>query len=222
MPAGYRAAVNGADCNDANNTLWQNITGYADADLDTYTTGGGTSICSGAALPSGYRAAVNGADCNDANGAVWRNRYRDVDVDAYGAGAATCVGNEVGYVDNNTDCYDSNASAYPGQTAYFTTNRGDGSFDYNCDGLSSLSSPVWAYTPNINYDWYNGTNNCLAWSMYLPDLTCGAADYSCSTYYLVNVHNNQPVSNISYCTGPIISDRYAAPASCSAILSSCN
>jgi hypothetical protein len=38
------------------------------------------------------------------------------------------------------DCYDSNASAYPGQTAYFTTNRGDGSFDYNCD--SSINNNV--------------------------------------------------------------------------------
>lgn len=31
-----------------------------------------------------------------------------------------------------TDCYDSNANAKPGQAAYFTTNRGDGSYDYNC------------------------------------------------------------------------------------------
>ncbi len=30
------------------------------------------------------------------------------------------------------DCYDANANAKPGQTSYFTTNRGDGSFDYNC------------------------------------------------------------------------------------------
>lgn len=35
------------------------------------------------------------------------------------------------------DCYDANANAKPGQTAWFTTNRGDGSFDYNCDGSST-------------------------------------------------------------------------------------
>ena len=34
----------------------------------------------------------------------------------------------------STDCYDSNANAHPGQTAFFTTDRGDGSYDYNCDG----------------------------------------------------------------------------------------
>jgi hypothetical protein len=32
------------------------------------------------------------------------------------------------------DCYDSNPAVNPGQTAYFTTHRGDGSFDYNCSG----------------------------------------------------------------------------------------
>lgn len=32
------------------------------------------------------------------------------------------------------DCYDKNSSAYPGQTNYFKTDRGDGSFDYDCDG----------------------------------------------------------------------------------------
>jgi len=34
----------------------------------------------------------------------------------------------------NIDCYDGNIFAYPGQTAYFSTNRGDGSFDYDCSG----------------------------------------------------------------------------------------
>lgn len=31
------------------------------------------------------------------------------------------------------DCYPSNENAYPGQTAYFIVDRGDGSYDYNCD-----------------------------------------------------------------------------------------
>ena len=33
------------------------------------------------------------------------------------------------------DCYDGNANARPGQTSFFGSNRGDGSFDYNCDGI---------------------------------------------------------------------------------------
>ena len=41
-------------------------------------------------------------------------------------------------VSENIDCYDSNANARPGQTAWFTVHRGDGSFDYNCDGNSEF------------------------------------------------------------------------------------
>jgi len=36
-----------------------------------------------------------------------------------------------------TDCYDSNANAYPGEPNSYTVNRGDGSFDYNCDGAET-------------------------------------------------------------------------------------
>ena len=33
------------------------------------------------------------------------------------------------------DCFDTNANVFPGQTSFFTSHRGDNSFDYNCDGL---------------------------------------------------------------------------------------
>jgi hypothetical protein len=42
-----------------------------------------------------------------------------------------------GYIDwvfGGPDCYDNNASAHPGQEGYFTQQRGDGSFDYDCSG----------------------------------------------------------------------------------------
>ncbi len=35
---------------------------------------------------------------------------------------------------NGNDCYDSNIRAYPGEPFYYNIQRGDGSFDYNCDG----------------------------------------------------------------------------------------
>ena len=40
-------------------------------------------------------------------------------------------------VTNSDDCYDGNANAKPGQSSYFSSNRGDGSYDYNCDGSQS-------------------------------------------------------------------------------------
>jgi hypothetical protein len=72
---------------------------------------------------------------------VW---YRDADSDSYGdlrhsrrsATAPQC------YVSNSRDCYDGNKDARPDQTVWFATNRGDGSFDYNCDGKDELQSEV--------------------------------------------------------------------------------
>lgn len=39
-----------------------------------------------------------------------------------------------GRVDNAEDCYDGNSDARPDQTELFAIHRGDGSFDYDCDG----------------------------------------------------------------------------------------
>lgn len=39
-----------------------------------------------------------------------------------------------GHVANALDCYDRSRDARPGQTGYFVEPRGDGSFDYDCDG----------------------------------------------------------------------------------------
>ncbi len=70
--------------------------------------------------------------------------YRDNDNDGFGAGNSQCLCQPNGTfkVTNNTDCYDSNALAYPGQTTPFTIDRGDGSFDYNCDGVEEKDMPA--------------------------------------------------------------------------------
>ncbi len=62
--------------------------------------------------------------------------YADADSDGYGYGAPHCLcAPDATYkVASAGDCYDLNAQANPTQTAYFPTHRGDGSFDYNCNG----------------------------------------------------------------------------------------
>lgn len=67
----------------------------------------------------------------------------DPDGDGYLAGSCGGSGGEQGgggALPCSFDCYDTNADAHPGQTAWFETNRGDGSFDYNCDGIEE---PEW-------------------------------------------------------------------------------
>ena len=106
-----------------------------------YSCSKGKLICLGFRQPS--FEICNGKD-DDCNGKVddssaKRTYYRDADGDNYGDPKVTtqaCLPPK-GYVSNNTDCYDKNKNARPGQFGFFTAHRGDGSFDYNCDGKAS-------------------------------------------------------------------------------------
>jgi hypothetical protein len=143
--------------------------------------------------------AANGSDCNDANATVFASAscYHDADNDGYGAGATvyTCMNNAscasatagaVGtgtpitgtdFSTNNTDCYDSNANAYPGQTAYFTTNRGDGSFDYNCDSAQTCYCDG-----NSSWPWVE-SGYTPAYNTVYTSSGCGGSSYACSYIY---------------------------------------
>lgn len=91
------------------------------------------SIASGGSI-----AITSGGQISKSN--IW---MQDSDADTYynfhnqkaqsaSPGAGWTRKNAVGQ--SSEDCYDANANAKPGQTSYFTTNRGDGSFDYDCNG----------------------------------------------------------------------------------------
>lgn len=75
-------------------------------------------------------------DCTEL---VW---YQDADLDGFGGSEMTHVGCEPlpGYVDVGGDCHDGNYDVHPGQGSYFTEPYGEGSFDYNCDGLDEAES----------------------------------------------------------------------------------
>ena len=63
--------------------------------------------------------------------------YVDEDDDGYGVGSEVCVDGLSTWATQGGDCYDSNANARPNQTSWFSTHRGDGSYDYDCDEVSS-------------------------------------------------------------------------------------
>jgi hypothetical protein len=96
--------------------------------------------------------------------------YVDADHDGYGnpnTGTEMCGSCNAGYVTDHTDCYDANANAHPGQTGWFTVNRGDGSFDYNCDNAETKKHQTY-------------TNRCIG----LSEGSCIHADCiatTCST-----------------------------------------
>ena len=64
--------------------------------------------------------------------------YKDGDADGFGDPDQRiwALWQPDGYAENNRDCYDGNKDVRPGQTSFFAEDRGDGSFDYDCNGES--------------------------------------------------------------------------------------
>lgn len=81
-------------------------------------------------------------DCNglpDDDAADSAPFHLDGDGDGYGDPTVVSWGCSAPafHVDDASDCYDGSADAHPGQRGFFVEHRGDGSFDYDCDGLSN-------------------------------------------------------------------------------------
>jgi len=91
----------------------------------------GTCTCGGQICPAGDQCIA------------W---YEDKDGDGFGnpkkhkQGCSSFA--EPGWSKLGTDCFDTNANARPGQTLRFLTDRGDGSFDFDCDGVESQAYPA--------------------------------------------------------------------------------
>jgi hypothetical protein len=70
--------------------------------------------------------------------------FRDADGDGYGEKAAMkrAAKQPAGFVANSLDCFDRNREAHPGQKRFFDDHRGDGRFDYDCDGRESRRSEL--------------------------------------------------------------------------------
>lgn len=99
--------------------------------------------------------------------------YLDADGDGYGKATAVlhACSRPEGYVTNSDDCYDSNANARPTATSWQSSHRGDGSYDFNCDGSSSKRYTAnWSCFENADGDvqWSDG------WST-SSDPNCGSS-----------------------------------------------
>jgi hypothetical protein len=83
-------------------------------------------------------ANEHGLPCADP---VW---FLDLDRDGYGDKDKSVRASKQppGHVANSLDCYDQNPEAHPGQARFFAQHRGDGSFDYDCDGKEAKREDV--------------------------------------------------------------------------------
>jgi hypothetical protein len=126
--------------------------------------------------------------------AACTNGYTDYDRDGYGGqGTFGCYNPSGSYniVANGTDCYDSNANAYPGSTWVSSTNRGDGIFDYNCDNVITYTTTNTYYATNGPFTYYGSTwysnSGCFGYSTYPPNpsvyaTSLGYGTPACGTY----------------------------------------
>jgi len=120
------------DCNDGSSQVFlARAQCHIDADGDTYTAGlAPNSTC------------LNTTSCDTATRASASSH--GANVTSYTAGILRNSASA------SLDCYDSNANARPNQTSCFTTNRGDGSYDYNCNGASTKCSPILTHSSGLS------------------------------------------------------------------------
>ena len=101
---------------------------------------GGTGGSGGAPGAAGSGGSSCASEC-----------FVDQDGDGFAAMGAAAAGRcppcGAGFTDRspspgNVDCNDQSAAAFPGQEIFFPFDRGDGSFDFNCDGEAELRYPA--------------------------------------------------------------------------------
>ena len=142
--------TNANDCNDSEPLAWTGAGEYCD---------GVDNDC------NGQTDEVNALDCD--------YYYVDGDLDGYGdvtAFQCQCAADSYFSANNDDDCFDSNPLAYPG-ASYQTIDRGDGSFDYNCDGIQE---PQYLFVSNCSIQncqdgWANTIPSCGFSNLYEED-----------------------------------------------------
>jgi hypothetical protein len=116
-----------------------------------------------------------GADCDDQDPTRARTvyGYLDRDGDHFGAGlpVRACLEgmSRLGFSSHPDDCYDDHPQAHPHARQAQPTDRGDGSFDYNCDGQASPA--LLTFTTACDGDPMTGCSPTSATRT--PDAPCG-------------------------------------------------
>ena len=117
---------------------------------------------------------------NDCNGSVdpenadgCTTYFLDGDSDGYGSsttpGKCLCSKSGNYKVTDKSDCYDGNGNAHPNQGGWFKVHRGDGSYDYDCNGSGDKHWSQVASSCTLSLEVCSGT---AGWSGSAP--ACGA------------------------------------------------
>ena len=170
---------NGVDDN-CDGTIDEGTAAYDD-DGDGYTEHEGDCDDGDAALNPGVEEVCGNTvdeDCsgstNDEDAIDCLVFYQDSDEDGYGSTDLRCLCEpEDDYTaDNTDDCLDASGLVSPDQTAFFTSDRGDGSYDYNCDGVEEQELTAGGSCPFtgscvVTPGWSSGAPVCGAYGSYI-------------------------------------------------------
>ena len=208
----------GGDCNDADpntypnateipNGLDENCNGLIDDQTNVYDDDGdGFAENQGDCddgnpniYPNTLEICGNGVDdnCNgtenEQNAVDCIDFFRDNDGDGYGAGTPECWcepgGSNALYTASlSGDCQDNRPNVHPGQTSYFQVDRGDGSFDYDCDNVESKefnsegSCSYWVFWCSLgDAGWVGNVPNCGASGYFLESSSnCNVSGLGCA------------------------------------------
>ena len=151
--------------------------GEVDADGDGTVSCDGDCDDSDPAVHPGATELCNGVD-DDCDGVTdppntddCVEHFADIDGDTYGdPSLVQCLcGPSPPYTSlNGDDCHDGNPFAWPGATGFHEQHRGDGSFDYDCDGseevettdLGSCGVDQWGLCYLEQEGWVGGAPGC--------------------------------------------------------------
>lgn len=159
------------------------VTYYQDVDGDGY--GNWAAPLTSCETPGGY--VLDSTDCNDIDSSAYPGAeescdgtdndcdgftdeegatgcttwYQDLDDDGYGSTVSICACSATGDFTStlSSDCYDTSASVNPTHTTFHTSDRGDGSYDYNCNSVEERETVA--------------TSDSCAW---FDDLGCSSPD----------------------------------------------
>ncbi len=151
-----------------------------DNDGDGYSERGGDCDDTDSAIHPGATEVCGDGEDNDCDGSAdeagssgCTTYYRDYDSDAFGtSSSSSCLCSASGYYTStySTDCYDYNGNAYPGASSWWTTQRGDSSYDYDCDGSQTKQYSSTASCGTSLGDCYVASSG---WSSSVP--ACGSS-----------------------------------------------
>jgi hypothetical protein len=119
--------------------------------------------------------------------------FEDLDEDGYGSTVSACVCGPTGSFSSSsaTDCYDDNSAANPAYSLWATTDRGDGSFDWDCSGSieeehgtssgecscsGTVLFGICLGSCDFSYGWNGGAPTCGTSGTFITDCDAGLLD----------------------------------------------